>query len=80
MIPSMLVLGLIIGLTPKPWYQGLTVLAGFCWVGLQVLEGTVDSGTAGLLFTFIFGLVNVIVGVMLSRMAVRMIRDALQDL
>ena len=80
MIPTMIVLGLVIGLLPRPWYGITAVLAGISWVVLLGSMGTIAiSDVSEVLSTFLFGLVNVLVGVAITRAVRLLIRSTVRE-
>lgn len=79
MIPSMLLLGLVIGLAPRPWFYLLSLLAGVGWAVLLVVNGTVDSGRGLEVFNaFMFGSVNAMIGATITRILVPIISNSIR--
>ena len=78
-IPTMIVLGLVIGLAPRPWFYLLSLLAGAGWAGVLAINGTVDTTNSfEMMNAFIFGAVNAMLGATLTRVVVPLVRNAIR--
>lgn len=75
MIPTMILVGLFVGLLPRPWYLLGVVLAACGWAVLLVQTGVVAASDYTILLGgFVLALLNVLVGVGLTRVTAQFIR------
>ena len=68
MIPTMILVGLVIGLLPKPWYiVGLAVAVVF-WPLLLLATGTIETGeTANIIGAAALALQNTVIGLVITK-------------
>ena len=68
MIPTMILIGLLAGLLPRPWHVVVFCCASVAWPLLLAGSGTIAmSDPAGVLAAWALGGVNAAVGVAVSR-------------
>jgi hypothetical protein len=68
MIPTMIVLGLFVGLLHRPWYAVGVLVAAAGWTLLMVTSGTVAIGDPLLVaVAFLLGGLNTMIGVIVTR-------------
>jgi hypothetical protein len=78
-IPTVIVLGLVIGFAPRPWFYLLSLLAGVGWAVLGVIIGTIDADSVSILFgAFMFGAVNTMIGATVTRIVVPLVSNAIR--
>ena len=75
MIPTLILVGAIVGILPRPWFVAGLVIAAIAWPVLLVSSGTVrPTDVEGMLGAFALAAVNAAVGAVITRTLVRLVR------
>jgi hypothetical protein len=68
MIPTMILIGLVIGLLPKPWYLVGLATAVVFWPVLLLATGTIETGeTAEIVGAAALALQNTVIGLVITK-------------
>lgn len=75
MIPTMMLVGLLVGLLPRPWYLVGVVVASIGWALALVVTDVIGVGdVAGIVGAVLLALVNMLVGVGVARAVTMLVR------
>lgn len=81
MIPTIILVGLALGLLPRRWQVVGVVVASVAWAVRLVIDGVIAAGDGGnVLGAMIFALVNVIAGLVVMRAVVPVVRNVIDEL
>lgn len=74
-IPTMIVIGLLVGFLPRPWYILGLAIAAIAWPLLLVYSGVIESGDMGnILGALALAAVNATLGLIVARALTALVR------
>lgn len=80
MIPTMMLVGLLVGLLPRPWYVVGIVTASIGWAVLLVGTDVIGAGDViAIAGAILLALVNTLVGVGVARVGAMVVRTLVRQ-
>lgn len=77
MIPSMMLVGLVVGALPRPWYLVGLAIAAVGWAVLLIVGDTIEVGDqADIVGALLLALVNTAAGIGITKGATSLLRRA----
>lgn len=74
MIPTLILVGIVVGLLPRPWYLVGIVAAGIAWPLLRAISGPTAIDGLSMLGEFAIAAANAAAGTVIARLLVNFVR------